>query len=283
MLKVFQILLIAVIFFAQFSILSAAERSDSNTITLKKPPEVLGKWYKPENKRQVWLHTMFRLRREILAMNDYSQQGKQQGLEKWSAKFIKDYKSIATMVPQWQKHLYLDKLAQLDNAVKQQNHTAIKPLLKKIGKSCMHCHDDYQTVATLMYRSPDFDGREISAGFSGEQITYDELMENLSDSVNRLNIAIKDGYLVEAKAFIEPIEQQLEHMASSCGDCHQQDEVPVQRIMGAAQTLLPELAEQLDLSRQKSAGAKLGEFAVKVCAKCHSIHRLSSDLNTLFN
>ena len=36
------------------------------------PPESLAQWYKPANKRQVWLHTLFRLRREILTVFDYT-------------------------------------------------------------------------------------------------------------------------------------------------------------------------------------------------------------------
>lgn len=252
------------------------------TITLKKPPEILAKWYKPANKRQVWLHTMFRLRREILAMNDYSAKGQQPELEKWSQKFIKDYKSIAEMVPQWEEFLYLDKLSDLENAVKNRDYSSISPILKKISKSCMHCHDDYQTLATLMFRSPKFNNKIISEGFSGEKIAYDDLMIELSNSVNRINIAIKDGYYSAASELIEPLEQQLEHLSSSCGDCHQEDEVPVERIMGASNSLLPELAEQLELKDQKQSGRKLGEFAVKVCAKCHSIHRLPSDLNLIF-
>lgn len=253
------------------------------TITLKKPPEILAKWYKPANKRQVWLHTMFRLRREILAMNDYSQKGQQAELEKWSQKFIKDYKSIAEMVPQWEEFLYLDKLDKLNLAVKNREYSSISPILKKISKSCMHCHDDYQTVATLMFRSPNFNDRIISEGFSGEKIAYDDIMKELSDSVNRINIAIKDGYYADAQQLIEPLEQQLEHLSTSCGDCHQEDEVPVKRIMNASDSLLPELAEQLELKEQRKSGGKLGEFAVKVCAKCHSIHRLSSDLKFLFD
>ena len=253
------------------------------TITLKKPPEILAKWYKPANKRQVWLHTMFRLRREILAMNDYLQKGQQAELEKWSQKFIKDYKSIAEMVPQWEEFLYLDKLDKLNLAVKNREYSSISPILKKISKSCMHCHDDYQTVATLMFRSPNFNDRIISEGFSGEKIAYDDIMKELSDSVNRINIAIKDGYYSDAQQLIEPLEQQLEHLSTSCGDCHQEDEVPVKRIMNASNLLLPELAEQLELKEQRKSGGKLGEFAVKVCAKCHSIHRLSSDLKFLFD
>ena len=275
------IILTSAVAFMSLSTLSMAAET-GRTITLKKPPEILAKWYKPANKRQVWLHTMFRLRREILAMNDYSAKGQQPELEKWSQKFIKDYKSIAEMVPQWEEFLYLDKLSDLENAVKNRDYSSISPILKKISKSCMHCHDDYQTLATLMFRSPKFNNKIISEGFSGEKIAYDDLMIELSNSVNRINIAIKDGYYSAASELIEPLEQQLEHLSSSCGDCHQEDEVPVERIMGASNSLLPELAEQLELKDQKQSGRKLGEFAVKVCAKCHSIHRLPSDLNLIF-
>ena len=280
MFKFFMILMAGNILFWSTSVFSESQ-SGNNTITLKKPPEVLAKWYKPANKRQVWLHTMFRLRREILAMNYYSKLEKQAELEKWSQKFIKDYQSIAEMVPQWEEFLYLDKLSHLENAVNKHEYSSISPILKKISKSCMHCHDDYQTMATLMFRSPDFNHKFISEGFSGEKISYDDSMKQLSESVNRINIAIKDGYFSDANNMIEPLEQQLEHLSTSCGDCHQDDEVPVERIMSASRSLLPELAEQIELKEQKQSGRKLGEFAVKVCAKCHSIHRLSSDLKFL--
>ncbi|MCU7940589.1 MAG: hypothetical protein KZQ64_13270 [gamma proteobacterium symbiont of Bathyaustriella thionipta] len=281
MFKFLMILVTVYLVFCSTSAFSDSHSASNDTITLKKPPEVLAKWYKPANKRQVWLHTMFRLRREILAMNDYSQQQKQAELEKWSQKFIKDYKSIAEMVPQWEEFLYLDKLSHLEDAVKQREYSSIAPILKKISKSCMHCHDDYQTVATLMFRSPDFNNKVIAEGFSGEKISYDDIMKQLSDSVNRINISIKDGYFSTAKETIEPLEQQLDHLSTSCGDCHQDDEVPVERIMSVSRSLLPELAEQLELKEQKQSGRKLGEFAVKVCAKCHSIHRLTSDLKFL--
>ena len=35
-------------------------------------PESLARWYKPENKRQVWLHTMFAMRRELQAVREPS-------------------------------------------------------------------------------------------------------------------------------------------------------------------------------------------------------------------
>jgi len=262
---------------------SGSAFSAGDTITLKKPPEALAQWYKPANKRQVWLHTMFSLRRAMLAINDYSAQEKQADLEKWSDKFAKDYQAMGKMVPQWQDYLYLDKLKDLQQQVSQHNYTAIAPLLKKLSKSCMHCHDDYQTITTLLLRGPNFNNRSIEESFSGEKISYEDNMEQLSVSVNRINIAIKDNYFSDAQQYIEPLTDQLEHLATSCGDCHQKDEVPVQRIMDASLALLPELAAQLEAKEQKQSGRKLGEFAVKVCAKCHAIHKLPSDLQLLFN
>ena len=40
---------------------------------VKTPPPILAQWYKPQNKRQVWLHNMFKLRREMQAIEFYAQ------------------------------------------------------------------------------------------------------------------------------------------------------------------------------------------------------------------
>ena len=59
--------------------------SADNRVSIDTPPASLEKWYKPANKRQVWLHTMFRLRREMQAISEYAEQndkpeGRIQGL-----------------------------------------------------------------------------------------------------------------------------------------------------------------------------------------------------------
>lgn len=254
----------------------AVDTSINNTITLKLPPQSLSQWYKPENKRQVWLHTMFRLRREMLAMQDYAEQKQQKDLQKWSQKFIKDYLSIAEMMPQWQDYLHPEYLKILEHSVKNKDYSSIKPILKKLGKSCMHCHDDYQTIAVLLYRTSDFSQHSIKS--KNQQIDYDESMQQLSTSVNRINIAIKDGYFSKAKQLIVPLEKQLRELADNCSECHKKEISPVKRIMDASQQLLPELIEKLEQEDSKQAGRKLGEFAVKVCARCHAVHKLTSDL-----
>jgi hypothetical protein len=271
------LIIISLLFLLFCSIsLYANDMTTGNTITLKLPPKTLAQWYKPENKRQVWLHTMFRLRREILAMQDYSSQQQDKDLQKWSQKFIKDYQSIADMVPQWQDYLKLEYLSDLESAVKNKKYSSIAPILKKLGKSCMNCHDDYKTIATLLYRTPDFSQEKI------ESHDYDDAMEQLSNSLNRINIAIKDEYFSKAQQLIQPLENQITHLAANCSQCHKKDDIPVERIIGASKQLLPELSEKLELKDKKQSGRKLGEFAVKVCARCHAVHRLTSDLKQQF-
>ena len=56
-------------------------------ILVKTPPTSLAKWYKPENKRQEWLHTMFNLRREIQAIEIYTDSQEPENLNKWVTQF----------------------------------------------------------------------------------------------------------------------------------------------------------------------------------------------------
>jgi len=256
------------------------QKDPIRTISLKLPPKALSQWYKPENKRQVWLHTMFRLRREMLAMHDYAEQKSQKDMEKWSQKFIKDYQSLAEMMPQWQDFLYPEQIQNLKTAVNNKQYESIPKILKKTAKSCMHCHDEYQTIATLLYRSADFSQEKVQ--HASKTLDYDESMAQLSDSINRINIAIKDGYFSKAEQLIQPLEQQLNDLSDGCSNCHKKDIAATDRIIGVSKQLLPELSEQLKLNDQKQSGRKLGEFAVKVCARCHAVHRLSSDLKQQF-
>ena len=88
-----------------FSISGMSPAYASGEVSLKKPPASLEEWYKPANKRQVWLHTMFRLRREMQAIAEYAKQiepaaNNQVVMQKWIKRLQKDYNKIADMVPE---------------------------------------------------------------------------------------------------------------------------------------------------------------------------------------
>ena len=71
---------------------------------LKTPPNVLAQWYKPENERQVWLHNMFKLRREMQAVEFLSENKDAAHLQKWAGQLNNHYLNIADMVLEWQKN-----------------------------------------------------------------------------------------------------------------------------------------------------------------------------------
>lgn len=66
--------MIIVLYLALFAFIANITYTHTDLISaVKVPPSSLSQWYKPENKRQVWLHNMFKLRREMQAVEFYAQ------------------------------------------------------------------------------------------------------------------------------------------------------------------------------------------------------------------
>jgi hypothetical protein len=255
--------------------------ADGNAVTLKKPPETLKNWYKPINKRQVWLHNMFRLRRELLAINDYSQSQQEKLLKQWFKEFKKDYLEIGKMIPEWEKFLDISKLEKLQTAVEKNDYTAIPKLLVVLQNNCENCHSDYQAVSRLIYRGADFSKHKVVDLNTGHRIHYDKAMNGLSNAVNRIKIALHDHFYPQAIEFIKPLESQLENIAATCSDCHKQSDEQRNYVFSASSTTLEELKQALKKKDNKQARISLGTFAVKVCARCHSLHRTTAEIKEL--
>ncbi|MDX2458131.1 MAG: hypothetical protein QNL87_11555, partial [Gammaproteobacteria bacterium] len=77
-------------------------------ILIKSPPASLAQWYKPENRRQVWLHNMFKLRREMQAVRFYADIKDVKHLEKWVMLLSEHYLKLGEMVPEWKKKLDME-------------------------------------------------------------------------------------------------------------------------------------------------------------------------------
>jgi hypothetical protein len=252
-----------------------------NSILVKKPPETIKNWYKPTNKRQVWLHTMFRLRRELLAINDYSQTQQATLVKKWFQSFKKDYLEIGEMVPQWKQFLDTEKLNNLQRAVEKEEYVKIPKILNTLKNTCANCHDDYQAVTRLLYRSADFEKIKVLDTKTAHKVSYNDAMNGLSNAVNRIKIAMHDNFYSQAIEYLKPLKLQLSALADGCSDCHQQENEQVDYIFTTASPILSELKEALMQKDNKKARIKLGTFAVKVCARCHSIHRTTAEIKEL--
>ena len=272
------------LFFVIYLICSASPLLADNhsSISLDVPPASLEQWYKPANKRQVWLHTMFRLRREMQAISEYAQLNDSASMQKWIIRLENDYNKISEMVPEWKKAIKPELLPELTMFNMQGDGVRIASTLKRIQRSCDDCHVKYQPLVTAMYRSPHYDDVQVKAANS-DNIQFDESMEELSSTVNRILIALQDDHKSIALASSKELVSQMKNLGDSCQSCHKNDAYPRERILGKeTQHRLETLQLNINNGLVKESQKLMGEIAVTVCARCHNTHRIVSDLrNTL--
>lgn len=265
-----------------FSLLFSPAAYAEDSVKLDTPPASLEKWYKPANKRQVWLHTMFRLRREMQAIDEYAKTNNKAAMKKWINRLDKDYNKIADMVPEWEKEIKPRLLPELEIFAKKGDTLRLKKTLKMINRTCDDCHKIYQPLVTAVYRSPSYDDIKLK-DINGTSHSFKDNMDALSRSVNRILIALDDGQKTVALQASQNLNQQLQNLGDSCASCHKKDNYPRERILGKA-TLdnFALLKTKINKWQVKDSKQLMGKIAVTVCARCHNTHRIVSDLrNTL--
>lgn len=259
---------------------TAQANDEEPAVSLPLPPASLGNWYKPANKRQVWLHTMFRLRRGMQAVTEYTAHGDREMTVKWAQGLAKDYKSIAEMVPEWRSELEIEWADKLVSAAEKMDVQAVATAQRKLSTSCRGCHNEYRAISAVLYRAPDFSKVTVENQETLEEMSYHDTMEGLSISMNRIMIALQDGRIESAQTAREQLTKRLNNLAGSCSSCHL-DEAPVQRILGqATQNDLQHLGELMASGKIKESRERAGHIAVNVCARCHGSHRTVSDLRS---
>ncbi|RDH85273.1 MAG: hypothetical protein DIZ80_02325 [endosymbiont of Galathealinum brachiosum] len=274
--KILKLLLLCSIVFSTG--MSAVNAEPDSSIDIKKPPVVLAKWYKPENKRQVWLHTMFKLRREMQAMREYAGQEDEVHMRKWLANFEKHYNKISEMVPEWEDKIKPELVSSVRKHAQNKDFYNVAITLNKIRETCDNCHDDYQPQVTAIYRSPDYSDLKIN-DVDGEPQNIENNMQDLSMYVNRILISLADGNNQAALNTTQNFKQQLKNLRSSCQSCHKDDEYPQERILGeATSNRIKSLEKNIKLGHIKESQKLMGEIAVTVCARCHNTHRIVYDL-----
>jgi cytochrome c553 len=249
------------------------------TKTIRIPPQSLAQWYKPANKRQVWLHTMFRLRREMQALNEYAAEGDAAGVKKWGQRLVDDYRKIPEMVPEWEDEVDLEWTTRLESAIQQADFETVARASKKLGNSCNSCHREYRPLVAALYRTPDY-GKLTIDWMDGNSLSFTDAMDQLSQLVNRIKIASEDGRQGKALKAVAQLKRGLDKLGASCEQCHRDPE-PKARILGDhTQHTLNELATAIQKGETKTSGKLLGEAAVIACARCHGVHRTLGSLKT---
>lgn len=259
------------------AVVLVAQMHDDHVVVVKKPPQSIGQWYKPENKRQVWLHTMFELRREMLAMESYALAEDSANLNKWAKKLDKDYRKIASMVPEWTPRLDLGALATVQNGVSESRYKDVIAALSILNDTCQSCHVDFRAVTAALYRAPDFSGLKVADGKP-----LKEHMAALSRYVNRIKISFVDGRDADAIAALADLKTGIAKLGGTCAQCHKKlgEKVYPDPTLSDA---IAKLEKSLRTGELKAKGQSLGMVAVLACAQCHGTHRLAFDAKMLFS
>jgi|APSaa5957512535_1039671.scaffolds.fasta_scaffold118695_2 cytochrome c556 len=246
----------------------------NHMILLKEPPTSLSQWYKPQNKRQVWLHTMFRLRRETLAIEIYALSKDDKNLRKWMEKLSKDYREIKEMVPEWEARLDLAVINELQANVNDKRYEEVIQSLLELDKNCEACHTDFRTVTASLYRAPDFSNIKIDGSTSLKLH-----MRTMSKQVNQIKIAYMDGKQDTALTAYRQLEKEMNRLGDTCSTCHKDSSqsYPNDLMISA----MSDLEQSLKTGTIKDQGKALGTLAVMVCADCHGTHRLAYDVKEL--
>ena len=243
-------------------------------VIIKSPPTELAQWYKPENKRQVWLHNMFKLRREMQAVQFYAETKDNEHLKKWATGLNEHYLKIGKMVPSWNEKLDVSTLLSLKTMVDNKDYSGVLAGIDTLQKSCDSCHDDYQTITALTYRSPDFSTVEVEP-----LVPFNKHMQTLIKQVNQIKIASVDGMSELALSSLADLKRDMNKLGQVCTDCHKKDKKPYPS-ESMNKTLLS-LENSLKTGTLKEQGMDLGTLAVQACARCHGTHRLTFDTKDL--
>ncbi len=236
----------------------------------KTPPASLVKWYKPENKRQVWLHNMFKLRREMQAIKLYSTGNEAALLDKWIALLSKHYLEISEMVPEWDKKLDMEALTRLQVSVKARDEKGVSLALDDLTKTCDSCHMDYRSTVATMYRAPNFSSVKLS-----QSVSYKKHMKELIRQVNQIKIASDDDKRDVALLSLNELKHGIKLQGETCVQCHKKDT----RVYPDAKMIktIASLEKSLTMGTRKERGRALGALAVQACARCHGTHRIAYD------
>ena len=243
------------------------QHKDKATI-IKTPPKALAKWYKPESKRHVWLHNMFKLRREMQAVQFYAQAKHDENLQKWGSQLNQHYLKIGEMVPEWQKKLDVDAMNLMQKSIATLDYTGVIASVDKVQASCDSCHDDYQAITALTYRAPNFNNMKVT-----DDLTFTAHMDKLSKQVNQIKIAAEDGMLELAQSSLNDLKSGMNELGQVCVDCHKKDRKPYPSEQMSA--TIASLEQNLTTGTLKQQSRDLGTLAVLACAQCHGTHRLA--------
>ncbi len=258
-------------------------QSEEQQVSFSKPPQSIKDWYQPNNKHQVWLHTMFNLRRQMQAIAEYMAYEDQKSLNKWVAQFSKSYRAIGKMVPEWQDELETEWLDKMIAAAKAGDYKKVALAQRQIRKSCSGCHNEFKISTAAIYRTPNFDVVKVEDSETMEEQDIAKSMNGMSNMMNRMIIALSDKHYNRAQNALETFQQRVEDIGTICSNCHASEKQKNYLMGEKVMASFDKLNEAIEQKQAKAAKRYTAEIAVNICAKCHAIHRTLDDVRRVLS
>ena len=189
-------------------------------------------------------------------------------INKWANQLSEHYLKIADMVPQWNKKLDQALIKNLNQNISEQRYQEVLYSLDNLQKNCAACHQDYQAVTALIYRSADFSSIKTSA-----ELSFGSQMKSLTKQLNQIKIASEDGMTSLALNSLARLSDNMSQLGESCVDCHKKDKRTYPNIQ--MNQTLASLEQSLKTGTLKQQGRDIGTLAVLACARCHGTHRIA--------
>lgn len=243
-------------------------------LLVKLPPASIAQWYKPEHKRQAWLHNMFKLRREMQAIEYYASIANEKMLAHWAQSLNEHYQKIKEMVPEWGGRLDQAAIKSLLDRQQAGDFTQMPLAIAAVQESCDACHQQFRAVTASLYRAPDFSSLQLN-----ETDTLKASMQSLNANINTIEISMQAGDQSRALTALETLRTGMGEMGALCETCHtfSPKSYPDDEMLSSLDTL----QVQLTLGSLEQQGKALGELAVVACTQCHGTHRIAYDVRAL--
>ncbi len=266
-----------------FSFLIGSLSFAGDKVVLKKPPESLKKYYPPASKNFEFLSNMHSMSTSFYGINLNINEGNWNKALEWAEKLKETYVKTSEMVPEW-KDYFKPKLANdLIKAVKSKNVDRVLEASKKLGQTCVKCHQDNEMAVKLVYHFPSFETIKLEDPVEFTELGTGKYMEEMTNSMKALRIYLMQNEPEKVQEAGTNFVERARGLRTMCSKCHTNklsEEVIVGKELETALARIEELISMEKPNRDEIFKA-LGKVGMS-CTKCHNVHLIPSKVQGAF-
>ncbi len=256
--------------------------SFAKDVKLKEPPESLSKYYPPNSENYEYLFNMYKASTAFTGLIDNLKNGDWINANKWAKVLKNSYLKIGEMVPEWKKYLRKKEINALVKAVEKKDGQAIQIYANAVGKSCTSCHAKYLIPTKILYHYPTYDLINLEDPITQEDLTVEDYMKKMTNSLKLLNVYLSDGKKEDAVKSGIAFAKRFKGLTQMCTECHTNklsEEIYFGKDINKHLKSFMKAVKKLD---KEKINKELGFIEFNNCAKCHNVHQTPALLQEKF-